>query len=201
MADAGRDALERWLRDVMRRQGWSAEAWARHAKVSATSITRFLRDAKASWPSSRTLLALARAAGTTLPIGGNTAPPVSRIPILPLHQLIENDDLSEVIAKKRWPQLVVADPIPPGCVAFHVVDDSLEAAGVLEADTIVVDPGAVPSHGDLVVFSTGQVVRGAAYTDHGCVERRMAPGEPMVWPLHLVKIIGVIRKVFRDYPL
>ena len=169
------------------------------SRVAATSITRFLRDQHASWPSSRTLLALAKAAGASPPIAGEWVP-IVRLPIIPVKALVD-DDIDSVVRKRKWPQLIVTDKADAHCVAAHVTDDSLEAAGVLEGDTILIDPVAKPQHGHLVVFSDGNSARGAAYTDNGCVERRTAPAEPMIWPLKLIQIRGVIAKVLRDYAL
>ena len=52
-----------WMRQVMDKNGWSANRWASLAGTSPTNITRFLKDA-AHCPSARTIAKLALVAGT-----------------------------------------------------------------------------------------------------------------------------------------
>jgi len=77
----------------------------------------------------------------------------------------------------------------------------LEAAGIFLGDQMLVDPNAQPDRGTLVIISTGDRVSAGAYMPPVVVERRMAPGEPNAWPIDLIEIRGVIRRVDRDYVL
>ena len=52
-----------WMRQVMDKNGWSANRWASLAGTSSTNITRFLKDA-AHCPSARTIAKLALVAGS-----------------------------------------------------------------------------------------------------------------------------------------
>ena len=66
---AEKEAVRRWMRDVMERKEWSAERWARLSETSPTNITRFLREMDLHGdseflPSSRTIAKLARTAGS-----------------------------------------------------------------------------------------------------------------------------------------
>jgi SOS-response transcriptional repressor LexA len=63
MADRGE--LQGWLRRVMERNHWTAEEWARRAKVAPTSITRFLSRPDAPMMGLRTLSKLEEAAKET----------------------------------------------------------------------------------------------------------------------------------------
>lgn len=63
-SDAYRKQLRLWMRDIMRRKGWSAERWARQAGVAGTTITRFLNtEDPQRTPNTSTLAKLASAAG------------------------------------------------------------------------------------------------------------------------------------------
>jgi hypothetical protein len=194
-----RDSISRWMNDVLRRNNWSAEHWARLADVPATSITRFLKHRDTSWPSTRTVMALSKAAGVAPNFGVLTAQGL-RIPSIPMEQLLDMD-VRELVAQKRWSSISVFGDIPAGCVAMTMTLEVLEASGIFLGDRLIVDPSAQPVRGSLVVISTGDRVSAGAYMPPVVVERRMAPGEPNAWPLDLIEVRGVIRRVDRDYPL
>jgi len=194
-----RDTIGRWLTDVMRRNNWSAEHWARLANVPSTSITRFLKHKDTSWPSTRTVMALSKVAGVA-PSFGVATTQAARIPSVPLEQLLDMD-VRELVASRRWSSITVSGDIPVGCVAMTMTLEVLEAAGIFIGDQLIVDPSAQPERGSLVIISTGDRVSAGAYMPPVVAERRMAPGEPNAWPLDLIEVRGVIRRVDRDYPL
>jgi len=194
-----RDSISRWMIDVLRRNNWSAEHWARLADVPATSITRFLKHRDTSWPSTRTVMALSKAAGVAPSFGVPTAQGL-RIPSVPMDQLLDNT-ITELVVQKRWSSISVFGDIPAGCVAMTMTIEVLEAAGIFLGDQMLVDPNAQPDRGTLVIISTGDRVSAGAYMPPVVVERRMAPGEPNAWPIDLIEIRGVIRRVDRDYVL
>ena len=194
-----RDSIGRWMLDVMRRNNWSAEHWARLANVPSTSITRFLKHKDTSWPSTRTVVALSKIAGVA-PSFGVSATQGARIPSVSMEQLLDMD-VRELVASRRWSSITVSGDIPIGCVAMTMTLEVLEAAGIFMGDQLIVDPSAQPERGSLVIISTGDRVSAGAYMPPVVVERRMAPGEPNAWPLDLIEIRGVIRRVDRDYPL
>lgn len=194
-----RESLVRWMSDVMRRNEWSAEHWARIANVPSTSITRFIKHKESSWPSTRTVMALSKAAGVAPTFGVGTKQGL-RMPIVSMEQLLDMT-IRELVTSRRWSSLMVIDEMPPGCVAMTMTQEVLEAAGIYPGDQMIVDPDAQPVRGSLVVISTGDRVTAGAYMPPVVVERRMAPGEPNIWPLDLIEIRGVIRRVDRDYPL
>jgi len=194
-----RESLVRWMSDVMRRNDWSAEYWARMADVPSTSITRFIKHKNSSWPSTRTVMALSKTAGVAPTFGVGTMQG-SRIPIIAMEQLLDMT-IRELVTSKKWSSLFVDGDLAPGCVAMTMTQEVLEAAGVFPGDQMIVDPDAQPVRGSLVVIATGDRVTAGAYMPPIVVERRMAPGEPNVWPLDLIEIRGVIRRVDRDYPL
>lgn len=124
----------------------------------------------------------------------------SRIPIVSMEQLLDMT-IRELVTSRKWSSLFVDGDLPPGCVAMTMTQEVLEAAGIFPGDQMIVDPDAQPVRGSLVVIATGDRVSAGAYMPPIVVERRMAPGEPNVWPLDLIEIRGVIRRVDRDYPL
>ena len=194
-----RDSIERWMTDVMRRNNWSAEHWARIASVPSTSITRFLKHQDSSWPSTRTVIALSKAAGVAPSFGVGQAQG-SRIPIVSMDQLLDMT-VRELVASRRWSSLSIPVDLPNGCVAMTMTQEVLEASGVFIGDQMIVDPSAQPERGSLVIISTGDRVTSGAYMPPVVIERRMAPGEPNAWPIDLIEVRGVIRRVDRDYPL
>ena len=194
-----RKILVNWMTSVIKRNNWSAEHWARLAEVPSTSITRFLKHEDSSWPSTRTVIALSKAAGVAPTFGVGTMQG-SRIPIVSMEQLLDMT-IRELVTSRKWSSLFVDGDLPPGCVAMTMTQEVLEACGILPGDQIIVDPDAQPVRGSLVVISTGDRVTAGAYMPPIVVERRMAPGEPNIWPLDLIEMSGVIRRVDRDYPL
>ena len=194
-----RDTLVNWMTSVMKSNNWSAEHWARLAEVPSTSITRFLKHKDTSWPSTRTVMALCKVAGVA-PNFGVAATQGARIPSVPMEQLLDMD-VRELVASRRRSSITVSGNIPIGCVAMTMTLEVLEASGIFMGDELIVDPRAQPKRGSLVIISTGDRVSAGAYMPPVVVERRMAPGEPNIWPLDLIEIRGVIRRVDRDYPL
>lgn len=159
--DDTRRAILRWMTGVMEAHGWSAGTWARLADVTATNLTRFLRDPQfGSLPSAETLGRLARVAGSE-PRFLDTHPPVARVPLLNLEQAHRFLDLG-----RRAGEAFLAgamrdggESVPVGgglsrrAFGLRIVSKSLNAAGVLPQDCVVVEPADVlsPQAGDVVV--------------------------------------------------
>lgn len=194
-----RDSIERWMNNVLRRNNWSAEHWARLANVPSTSITRFLKHQDSSWPSTRTVIALSKVAGVA-PTFGVGMSQGAKVPLISMERLLDMS-VREAVSSRRWNSVSIGADLPSGCVAMTMTLEVLEAAGIFIGDQLVVDPNAQPERGSLVIISTGDRVTAGAYMPPVVIERRMAPGEPNAWPLDLIEMRGVIRRVDRDYPL
>ncbi|MGF7175172.1 helix-turn-helix domain-containing protein [Azospirillum doebereinerae] len=161
--DETRRAILRWMTGVMEARGWSAGAWAREAGVTATNLTRFLRDpVMGSLPSADTLARLARIAGSEPRFLDERAyPPVARVPVLTVEQAHAFLDLGRragelflATALRAGSQSIVLDAIAsPRAFALRIVSKSLNAAGVLPQDCVVLEPLDVlpPRSGDVVV--------------------------------------------------
>lgn len=199
-----RDALQRWMKRVLRDRGWTAAEWARRAGVTPTNLTRFLRDPHSgSLPGADTLGRLARAAGSEPRFLANGhEPSVWHVPLLTLAQLqtllaIEAcaaADFLGAVLRETGACVPVDRRTSPRAFALRVGSHHLNAGGVIVDDRIVVEPVDVvpPGTGDLVIVLDGDSVCAYRYyapylvpvsTDSGCV--------PMRWDGARVVGIGV----------
>ena len=62
-----REEITAWIRAVLKVTGWNPSRWAKAAGVSASTITRLLKDPECSLPNSRTLTKLRDAAADKAP--------------------------------------------------------------------------------------------------------------------------------------
>lgn len=161
--DDTRRAILRWMTGVMEAQGWSAGGWARLAGVTATNLTRFLRDpARGSVPSAETLGRLARVAGSEPRFLDERAyPPVSRVPLLSVGQVKiflglgrrAGEAFIAGVLRDGSGSIAVDRPASRRAFALKIGSRSLNAAGVLPEDCVVLEPTdvLVPQAGDVVV--------------------------------------------------
>ena len=161
--DDTRRAILRWMTGVMEAHGWSAGAWARMAAVTPTNLTRFLRDpVQGSVPSAETLGRLARVAGSEPRFLDERAyPPVARVPLLSADQVRAFLDLGRrageafiASALRDGSRSIAVDrPASRRAFALTIASKSLNAAGVLPDDCVVLEPTDVlaPQAGDVVV--------------------------------------------------
>ena len=170
-----RDALFRWMREVMEERNWTAAAWARQAGVTPTNLTRFLRDpTSASIPSAETIGRLAWAAGSEprfLP--DRQSFEVYRIPVLTLGQVRTLLTLNRGQAKdfihdalRTSNRCVVIERRSSPCAfALQISSPHMNAGGLLPDDQIVVEPIDLmpPRPGDLVVALDGEAICGFRY--------------------------------------
>lgn len=161
--DDTRRAILRWMTGAMEGHGWSAGTWARLSGVTATNLTRFLRDPQfGSLPSAETLGRLARTAGTEPRfLDDHVRIPVARVPLLTVEQVHRFLDLG-----RRAGEAFLAGAMRDGACSvpaggglsrrafgLRIASRSLNAAGVLPDDCVVVEPADVlaPQAGDVVV--------------------------------------------------
>lgn len=69
-----------WMRDVMERNGWSANQWSVAAKIGRNTVARAIRDDYPFVTSTSTLVRLAAAAEEELPSGVPLATDLAAIP-------------------------------------------------------------------------------------------------------------------------
>lgn len=161
--DDTRRAILRWMTGVMEAHGWSAGAWARLAGVTATNLTRFLRDpVNGSVPSAETLGRLARVAGSEPRFLDERAyPPVARVPVLSVAQVRAflglgrraGEAFIAAALRDGGSSIAVDRPASRRAFALTIASRSLNAAGVLPDDCVVLEPTDVlpPQAGDVVV--------------------------------------------------
>ncbi len=170
--DNTRRALLRWMTGVMEAHDWSAGAWARAAGVTPTNLTRFLRDpVEGSMPGADTIGRLARAAGSEPRfLDGDTPPAACRVPLLDLDQVHALMALGRrageaylAAALRDGSASVAVDrPASRRAFALKIGSRSLNAAGVLPNDRVVLEPLDLlpPKPGDVVITITDRFVCG-----------------------------------------
>ncbi len=170
--DNTRRALLRWMTGVMEAHDWSAGAWARAAGVTPTNLTRFLRDpVEGSMPGADTIGRLARAAGSEPRfLDGDTHPAACRVPLLDLDQVHALMALGQrageaylAAALRDGSASVAVDrPASRRAFALKIGSRSLNAAGVLPNDRVVLEPLDLlpPKPGDMVVTVSDRSVCG-----------------------------------------
>lgn len=147
----------------MEARGWSAAHWSWLAQVTPSNLTRFLSDpARGSLPSAKTIGRLARAAGSEPRFIDERDPaPIKRVPLLDHDQVVALLALGRRAAEAF---LAAALRQNGGCVALErsasarafaltIASRSLDAAGVLPGDRVVLEPTDVLERraGDVVV--------------------------------------------------
>jgi hypothetical protein len=185
----------------MDERGWTAAAWAKRAEVTATNLTRFLKDPDtASLPSAETIGKLAFAAGSE-PRFLSSNGPVSaacRVPVL------DHDQIRKVMALSRsaaedyvsaalrggGPCVLLDQPTSARAFALQINSLHMNAGGLLPRDQIVIEPidQVPPRKGDMVITVDGMSVCAYRYyhpqlvpisTDPGCCPM-FAEGASMV---------------------
>jgi hypothetical protein len=163
-----RESLHRWLRTVMDEREWTAAAWAKRADVTATNLTRFLKDPEtASLPSAETIGRLAFAAGSEPRFlsDDRTADTTCRVPVLSHDQILRVMDLSRPEVEdylagllRRGSRCVLMDQrTSPRAFALQINSLHMNAGGLLPQDQIVIEPvdQVPPRKGDMVITVDG----------------------------------------------
>ena len=152
---AAREALKTWMRAVIAANGWTAEEWARKAQTSGTNITRFMRDAHDFMPSTRTILALAAAAGVAPPMQKMGSPKYTIVPLIP-HPQIETL-LARKLTVEAW------------------LNKQLNA----RERTDIATPGRAPENSFAIEITGGQYAKQLAVVEPVPAEK-LSPGNKVV---------------------
>lgn len=189
------ETIRRWMVATMTRTGWSARKWALQAGIGASAVQKAVREDYGHVSSTKTLTALAKAAGVSPPdLTGNSTgltnapltPPFVELPIrydVAAGAWKKVDELAEepigyyaeahrIKGYEHWPQWlerVVGDSydrkIPDGSLV-HVVD--------------AIAMGYAPRHGDTVVVvrRSGQ----GSFLERSLKQVVVAPFGLELWP-------------------
>lgn len=127
-----------WMREVMAKRGLSAWQWAKDAGLGRDTVSRAIRDDYTSVTSTRTLLALARAANVPPPDGVAAAAQP-----LPINELVEHPDYVTEVLNYFLPTAdQFAPALPPILAAMGLPtpdeDDLLAGAAALRDVAIVI---------------------------------------------------------------
>ncbi|UEM22520.1 XRE family transcriptional regulator [Skermanella mucosa] len=163
-----RESLHRWLRSVMEERDWTAATWAKRADVTATNLTRFLKDPEgASLPSAETIGRLAFAAGSEPRFLSSNQPSTSscRVPVLSHEQIRAVMDLPRAGAaayladalRRGSPCVLMDRPTSPRAFGLQINSLHMNAGGLLPQDQIVIEPvdHVPPRKGDMVITIDG----------------------------------------------
>lgn len=210
--DDTRRALLRWTTSVMEARGWSAAHWSRLAQVTPSNLTRFLSDpARGSLPSTETIGRLARAAGAEPRFIDEMEPvPVLRVPLLDHDQVLALLDLGRRAAEtflaaalqQNGTGVAVERSASSRAFALTIASRSLDAAGVLPEDKVVLEPPDVlePRVGDMVVTVGGGAFCAYRFfpphllpvsTDPGCGPASIADARVAGVAVHVLRVLRV----------
>ena len=135
-----KDKLSIWMKDILSKNRWKAEDWARLADTSPTNITRFLSKGT-HMPSSRVLDALADAANSVPPLGPKPGVVVQSIPFRRGGKM--SDERFHTVTE-----------LSSKAFAVTLETDSMSLGGMLPGDILICEPEdvVIPRHGLIVVF-------------------------------------------------
>jgi SOS-response transcriptional repressor LexA len=159
---ATRRTIAAWMKTVLAAHDWSSEEWARRADVTATTITRLIKDpVTASLPNTETLAKLARAAGSQpYFVGGTTGLQGYAVALADRTALIRYlkcDGRAQAAMVSNLagegPTVIVSVRPSARAIAVAITNDTLSARGVFPGDIVVVEPVDVlaPTDGSIVV--------------------------------------------------
>lgn len=205
--DALRERLATWMRTVMERNEWSAEEWARRANTAATNITRFLRAEQGFMPTVRTLAKLANAAGSAPDLTPRLPTvEIMRLPLLGTREIIsvasaikrgDRGMVNQLLREANVATVPVPAAVGAGSFAITLTHTTLDLAGILSGDTVIVDPNTPPRHGDKVATFDGDAV--AAYLYHPpYLMPKSADVSAQPRPLDSAVVLGVIKHLLRN---
>ena len=146
-----REAIRRWMRQVLAEKKWTANRWAKLAGTSPTNITRFLNPASSIVPSSDTITKLATIAGSLPELGG--APASAPVHMVPLR---EWSALARVKPKSIG-MIPTTMAVSTDAFAVNCDTDALDLGGVSMGDTLICEPPRQfkPAKGRIVIMKIG----------------------------------------------
>lgn len=200
-----RDRLKDWLRRLLAERGQSAHALAKDAGVAASTLSRFLNDpAYTGTLSTTTLDKIARAAGEVPGRIASVSPAPATDSTAPSGGGFAEADAEPYAAGAAHAPFA----LPPGADVWRVTGRTLDLAGYLPGDCIVVDGHTRPVSGDIVCAQAVDPETGTART----VLRKYVPpylvavstaadGEPPIQAdPERVSIMGVVTLGWRRRP-
>lgn len=158
--EPSREDIRQWLLSALDKTGESASGLAKRAGLATTTLTRFLNEEGSPMLTLRSIAKVAHAAGI-FPIGVPAPTPVQQPRGLADGEAtpytdVDNaalDSAIEAITQGR----TAADP-------WQLLSSSLEGAGYMRGDIVIVDLNEKPVAGDLVCAQVYQWDRGKAET-------------------------------------
>lgn len=190
MNDDTQSGLRSWLRQILEQTGWSPTRLAREANVSHTTITRMLDTDYSGSMTATTIAKIARATG--IPASGSLRAAVPAGFAEPEVEPIEQPGAALTPDQSRW----------------SIRGHSLELAGYLPGDQVIIDMSVAPRVNDVVIAqlyepdtATAQTVLRlyqppflvtAATPEHGA--------RPEAVDDETVRIMGVVIRMWRERP-
>ena len=195
-----------WMRQVMSEKGVSCEAWAKSAKVSPTTLTRFLNDPESDHiPSTKTLIKLSEKAGSQPNLLGAmgvvTASPTQSVPLIDPRDMRGGVwEWGAAVEGSKARHVTHGAPIGADVVAIKNRSDAMRGEGIHYGDTLIVEP----YHGDGELAAYTMVV---VQTEDGLTHPARYMGEfvvfanPQMVPVASSEllVIGTMKWVGRAY--
>jgi len=181
------DRIAAWMQEVMDRNNWSAEEWARAAATSPTNITRFLSK-RDYVPSGRVLDELANAARSRPPLGPESAT-VTEIPLL------QESEMGEILTRR----FSTTANVSRDSFAVRLETDTMSLGGIIPGDMMVIEPErTLPRrHGAVMAFRSGGKTYAARYFPPYMMPQSTNPAHSPIRESD-VEVLGTVVQIIRD---
>ena len=158
--EPSREEIRRWIRDILEQSQETPTALARKAGIASTTLTRFLNEQDKTVLSFRTIAKIAHAAGVS-PIGLAPAP---RQQARGFELEASPHDISDMENPSHLTAIEALIRGRPAATPWVLQSYTLENAGYLQGDILIVDLNAKPKAGDIVCVQAFQWSQGKSET-------------------------------------
>lgn len=190
-----RDRIQKWMREVMRANDWTANQWAAKAGTAATNLTRFL-GGHPHIPTAKTLAKLGAVAYSSPPVVGEASLIIRQVRLVSVGELLRGD--GRVGTQDLDDSSYVATTLSgcPDAFAFRIHSDSMSLSGIMSGDVVIVAPGK-PAADKICLAIVDEDVACYLFKNGLLIPKSANPiHEPVI--ASKAKIIGVVRQVVRE---
>lgn len=194
-----REKIQRWMHDVMLQNNWTPNEWAKRAGTAATNITRFLKG-HPHIPTAKTLAKLGAVAYSQPPMASEQPVVLRNIKIASKEAMMKWRELGgRALKQDVVGEETVATTISAGVdvFAFRICDDSMNMAGIMPGDVVVVAPGK-PVADKICLASVGEDVGCYLFKNGLLIPKSSNPRFEPIVVTPAVTIIGLVRQVIRE---
>lgn len=177
-----------WVTNTLRQKNWSARKWAMQSGVAPSTLQRFI--AEKPWCLSQTVISkLALVSGTYPDLDPKTiVSDIKKIPVM----VIKKGALMET--EKT---VATLEDISSKAFAIPISTNSMDLAGYIVGDIIVVDPDKKPINGKAVLVQYKNTIKVMEYRTPYLLPRSSDKSQKEI-DIGLVDIIGVVIQLIRQ---